>query len=87
MSRDIIETVKLAARFFPESPGTVSDVLQVEIKLRAEEFFREGCSVTGAYEAIIKELPETVSAKDKAGILRIVAAAWRQYRFEGGGRG
>lgn len=86
MSGDIIETVRLAAQYFPESPGTVSDVFQVEIRLRAEELFREGCSVTGAYEAIVKELPETVSAKDKAGILRIVAAAWREFRLEGGDR-
>lgn len=86
MSRDIIATVKLAAQYFPGSPGTVSDVFQVETRLRAEELFREGCSVAGACSAILGELPESISAEDKAGVLRIVTAAWRLYRLEGGGR-
>ena len=87
MSRDIIETVKLAARHFPGSPKTVGDVLQVEIRLRAEELFREGCSVTGAFSKILGELPETISPKDKAGVLTIVADAWGFYRLEGGWKG
>lgn len=87
MSRDIIETVKLVARYFPKSPGTVSDVFQVETQLRAEELFREGCSVAGAYSTILGELPENISSEDKAGLLKIVAKAWRQFKIEGGGRG
>lgn len=86
MSRDIIGTVKLVAKYFPKSPGTVSDVFQVETRLRAEELFREGCSVTGAYSTILEELPDSISADDKAGILKIVAKAWRQFKIEGGGR-
>jgi hypothetical protein len=85
MSRDIIATVKLAAQYFPGSPETVSDVFQVETRLRAEEFFWEGLSVTGAYMKILEGLPDSISADDKAGILKIVAKAWRQYRLEGGG--
>ena len=87
MSRDIIGTVRLVARHFPGNPETVTDVFQVEIRLRAEELFREGCSVAAAYEAILGELPGTISAEDKAGVLSIVAAAWRECRLEGGGRG
>lgn len=86
MSRDIIGTVRLVARHFPGSPGTVSDVFQVETRLRAEELFREGCPVAGACSAILGELPETISAEDKAGVLKIVVDAWRQYRLEGGDR-
>ena len=85
--RNIIETVKLVARYFPGSLGTVSDVFQVEIRLRAEELFREGQPVTGTYSTILEELPETISAKEKAGILSIVVDAWREFRIEGGGRG
>lgn len=85
--RNIIETVKLAAKYFPGSPETVTDVFQVEIQLRARELFWEGCSVAGAYEAILEELPDFISAEDKAGVLRIVTAAWRLYRLEGGGKG
>ncbi len=84
--RDIVGTVKLAAKYFPESPETVSDVFQVETRLRAEELFREGCSVTGAYMKILEELPETISAADRSGILKIITDAWRQYRLEGGDR-
>lgn len=87
MSRDIIGTVRLVAQYFPGSPGTVSDVLQVEIDLRATELFKEGLPVTGAYTMILQELPENISSDDKAGILKIVAKAWRQYRLEGGGKG
>lgn len=87
MSRDIIKTVKLAARYFPESPGTVSDVFQVEIRLRATELFKEGLPVTGAYTTILQELPDSISSDDKAGILKIITSAWRQYQLEGGGRG
>lgn len=82
--RNIIETVKLAAKYFPGKPETVSDVFQVETRLRAEELFREGCSVTGAYMKILEELPETISAADRSGILEIVVYAWKQYRLEGG---
>jgi len=85
--RNIIETVKLVARYFPGSLGTVSDVFQVEIRLRAEELFRKGQPVTGTYSTILEELPETISAKEKAGILSIVVDAWREFRIEGGGRG
>ena len=85
--RDIIGTVKLAAKYFPESPETVSDVFQVEIRLRAEELLREGQPVAGTYSTILEELPETISAKEKAGILSIVVDAWREFRIEGGGRG
>jgi len=85
MRRDIIGTVRLVARHFPENPETVTDVFQVETRLRAEELFKEGQPVTGAYMKILEELPETISAGDKAGILKIVAKAWRQYRLEGGG--
>lgn len=85
--RNIIGTVKLAAKYFPEKPETVADVLQVEIRLRAEELFREGLPVTGAYMKILEELPESISSEDKAGVLKIVAKAWREYKIEGGGRG
>lgn len=85
--RNIIETVKLVARYFPGSPGTVSDVFQVETRLRAEELFKEGLPVTGTYTTILEELPETISAEDKAGILKIIASAWREFRLEGGGKG
>lgn len=85
--RNIIGTVKLAAKYFPGSPETVSDVFQVETRLRAEELFREGCSVAGAYEAILRGLPESISSADRSGILKIITDAWRQYRLEGGGRG
>ena len=85
MSRDIIGTVRLVARHFPENPETVSDVLQVETRLRAEELFKEGLPVTGAYTTILEELPETISAADKTGVLKIITSAWRQYRLEGGG--
>lgn len=84
--RNIIETVKLVARYFPGSLGTVSDVFQVEIRLRAEELFREGQPVTGTYSTILEELPETISAADRSGILKIITDAWRQYRLEGGDR-
>ena len=83
--RNIAETVKLAAQYFPGSPETVTDVFQVETRLRAEELFREGLPVAGTYTTILEELPETISAADKTGILKIVAKAWRQYRLEGGG--
>ena len=86
MSRDIIGTVRLVAQYFPGSPETVTDVFQVETRLRAEEFFKEGQPVTGAYMKILEELPESISAEDKAGILSIVVDAWRQYRLEGGDR-
>ncbi|MPM16323.1 hypothetical protein SDC9_62701 [bioreactor metagenome] len=86
MSRDIIGTMRLAARYFPESPETVSDVLQVEIRLRAEELFREGQPVAGAYAVILGELPDSISAEDRSGILKIITDAWRQYRLEGGDR-
>lgn len=86
MSRDIIGTVRLVARHFPENPETVSDVFQVEIDLRATELFKEGLPVTGAYTTILQELPDSISADDKAGILKIVAKAWRQFKIEGGGR-
>ena len=86
MSRDIIGTVRLVARHFPENPETVSDVLQVETRLRAEELFREGCSVAAAYSKILEELPDSISADDKAGILKIITSAWREFRLEGGGR-
>ena len=86
MSRDIIATVKLAAQYFPGSPETVSDVFQVETRLRAEELFREGQPVTGTYSTILEELPETISAADRSGILKIITDAWRQYRLEGGDR-
>ena len=86
MSRDILKTVRLAAQYFPGSPGTVSDVLQVEIDLRATELFKEGLPVTGAYTTILQELPGTISAEDKAGVLKIVAKAWREYKIEGGDR-
>lgn len=84
MSRDIIETVKLVAKYFPGSPETVTDVFQVETRLRAEELFKEGQPVTGAYMKILEELPETISAGDKAGILKIITSAWREFRLEGG---
>ena len=84
--RDIIGTVKLAAKYFPGSPETVTNVFQVEIRLRAEELFREGCSVAAACTTILEELPESISSEDKAGVLKIVAKAWRQYRLEGGDR-
>lgn len=84
--RNIAETVKLAAKYFPGSPETVSDVFQVETRLRAEELFKEGLPVTGAYMKILEELPDSISADDKAGILKIVAKAWRQFKIEGGGR-
>jgi len=84
--RNIAETVKLAAQYFPKSPGTVSDVFQVETRLRAEELFKEGLPVTGAYMKILEELPETISAADRSGILKIITDAWRQYRLEGGDR-
>lgn len=84
--REIAKTVKLVAQYFPKSPETVSDVFQCEIKLRAEEHFREGCSVAAAFEEILEELPETISAEDKAGVLKIVAKAWRQFKVEGGDR-
>lgn len=86
MSRDIIGTVRLVARHFPENPDTVSDVFQVEISFRAEELFREGCSVAGAYSTILEELPESISAEDRNGILEIVVDAWREFKIEGGGR-
>ena len=85
--RDIIGTVKLAAKYFPESPETVSDVFQVEIRLRAEELLREGQPVAGAYSVILRELPEELSERDKVGTWSIVVDAWRQYKVEGGGRG
>lgn len=85
--RNIIETVKLAAKYFPESPETVSDVFQVETQLRAEELFREGCSVAAAFVKILEELPETISAEDKTRLLGIITSAWREYRLEGGGKG
>lgn len=85
--RDIIGTVKLAAKYFPGSPETVTSVFQVEIRLRAEELFREGCSVAAACTTILEELPESISSEDKAGVLKIVAKAWRQYRLEGGWEG
>ena len=85
MSRDIIETVKLVARYFPKSPGTVSDVFQVETRLRAEELFREGQPVAAAYTTILEELPDSISSDDKAGVLKIVVDAWRQFKVEGGG--
>lgn len=84
--RNIAETVKLAAKYFPGSPETVSDVFQVETRLRAEELFKEGLPVTGAYMKILEELPETISAADRSGILKIITDAWRQYRLEGGDR-
>ena len=84
--RDIIGTVRLAAQYFPGSPGTVSDVFQVETRLRAEELFKEGQPVTGAYAVILEELPETISAADRSGILKIITDAWRQCRLEGGDR-
>jgi len=84
--RDIIGTVKLAAKYFPGSPETVTNVFQVEIRLRAEELFREGCSVAAACTTILEELPESISSEDKAGVLKIVAKAWRQYRLEGDDR-
>lgn len=84
--RNIIETVRLAAKYFPGKPETVTDVFQVETRLRAEELFREGLPVTGAYMKILEELPDSISADDKAGILKIVAKAWRQFKIEGGGR-
>ena len=84
--RNIIETVKLVARYFPGSPGTVSDVFQVEIRFRAEELFREGQPVTGTYAVILEELPATISAADRSGILKIITDAWRQCRLEGGDR-
>ncbi len=84
--RNIAETVKLAAQYFPGKPETVSDVFQVETRLRAEELFKEGLPVTGAYTTILEELPDSISAGDKAGILKIVAKAWRQFKIEGGGR-
>ena len=84
--RDIIGTVKLAAKYFPGSPETVTNVFQVEIRLRAEELFREGCSVAAACTTILEELPESISSEDKAGVLSIVVDAWRQYRLEGGER-
>lgn len=86
MSRDIIGTVKLAAQHFQGSPETVTDVFQVETRLRAEELFREGCPVAEAFEEIIGELPETISAADRSGILKTITDAWRQYRLEGGDR-
>ncbi len=86
MSRDIIATVKLAAKYFPESPETVSDVFQVETRLRAEELFKEGQPVAVAYTTILGELPETISAKEKAGVLSIVVDAWREFKVEGGDR-
>lgn len=86
MSRDIIGTVRLVARHFPENPETVSDVFQVEIDLRATELFKEGLSVTGAYTTILQELPESISSEDRNGILKIVAKAWREFRLEGGDR-
>ena len=82
--RNIAETVKLAAKYFPGSPETVTDVFQVETRLRAEELFREGCPVAAAFEEIIGELPGSVSDEDKSGILKIVVDAWRQFRIEGG---
>jgi hypothetical protein len=84
--RNIIETVKLAAQYFPGSPETVSDVFQVETRLRAEELFKEGQPVTGTYTTILQELPETISAEDKTRLLGIVVDAWKQYRLEGGDR-
>ena len=84
--RNIAETVKLAAKYFPGSPETVTDVFQVETRLRAEELFKEGLPVTGAYMKILEELPETISAADRSGILKIITDAWRQYRLEGGDR-
>jgi len=87
MTRDIIGTVRLVARHFPENPDAVSDVFQVETQLRAEELFREGCSVAAAYSVILRELPEELSERDKVGTLSIVVDAWRQYKVEGGGRG
>jgi len=84
--RDIIGTVKLAAKYFPGSPETVTNVFQVEIRLRAEELFREGCSVAAACTTILEELPESISSEDKAGILRIVTKAWKEYKLEGGDR-
>lgn len=83
--RDIVGTVKLAAKYFPESPETVSNVFWVEVGLRAEELFREGCSVAGAYGAIIKGLPERISAEDTAALLGIIVETWKRYRLEGGG--
>ena len=83
--RNIAGTVKLAAKYFPGSPETVTDVFQVETRLRAEELFKEGLPVTGAYTTILEELPETISAADKTGVLKIITSAWRQYRLEGGG--
>lgn len=87
MSRDIIGTVRLVAWHFPENPETVSDVFQVETRLRAEELFKEGLPVTGAYTTILQELPGTISAADKTGVLKIVTNAWKFYRLEGGGNG
>lgn len=86
MSRDIIATVKLAAQYFQGSPETVSDVFQVEVGLRAAELFLEGQPVAGAYSTILGELPETISAEDKAGVLSIVVDAWREFKVEGGDR-
>ena len=86
MSRDILKTVRLAAQYFPGSPGTVSDVFQVETRLRAEELFKEGQPVAVAYTTILEELPDFISANDKTGILKIVTAAWRQFKVEGGDR-
>lgn len=85
MSRDIIATVKLAAQYFPGSPETVSDIFKVEVELRAEELFREGLPVTGAYTTILQELPETISAEDTAALLGIIVETWKRYRLEGGG--
>ncbi|MPM11906.1 hypothetical protein SDC9_58257 [bioreactor metagenome] len=84
MSRDILKTVRLAAQYFPGSPGTVSDVFQVETQLRVEELFREGLPVAAVYSVILRELPEELSERDKVGTLSIVVDAWRQYRLERG---
>jgi hypothetical protein len=86
MSRDIIGTVKLAAQHFQGSPETVADVLQVEIRLRAEEHFREGKSATETYSAILEELPGTIPPKDKTRLLGIVLDEWKLSRLERGGR-
>lgn len=85
--RNIIGTVKLVAKYFPGSPETVTDVLQVEIQLRARELFREGLPVAGAYAVILQELPDSISSEDKAGVLKIVVDSWREFKVEGGGKG
>jgi len=87
MSRDIIGTVKLVAKCYPENPETVSDAFQIEVQLRADGLFREGQPVTGAYSIILQELPDSISAKDKARVLSIVMETWNFFRLErGGGR-